>query len=440
MKTESARSPHILVINLHSSHNSGDAALTAMALQQLSRNFPHSQLTLAMNYPQTHSGDETVVGSFIYWVHRPSEKGRMRWDYAALLRLSLVSLWGVFTYRVWQRPCLLGLSAEQRHSLQAYFEADLVVSAPGNFVYSSGRFGLTLLLVAYTMAYALLAGKPLYLLPQSIGPLRRRRDQRLIRWILNRARLIMVREPVSLEAVCQIGVSNPKCLLIPDLAFTFRGVPTPQAQAWLSSLGVNVSGVFPLLGLTVIDWGAQSAQPAIQQRYEDALVAAVVHFLETSGGQAIFFPQVRGAASTDDDLTPTRRVVERLRGQNMPVIFIEGPVSPELLQAAYGLMDVFIGTRMHSNIFALTAGVPVIAIAYRYKTQGIMQMLGLEDWVIDIHQVTGEMLIARLERLWPERAALRQHIQARVGVLAEQASQAGKFIAEDFAALSGDLR
>ncbi len=41
-------------------------------------------------------------------------------------------------------------------------------------------------------------------------------------------------------------------------------------------------------------------------------------------------------------------------------------------------MDLFLGTRLHSNIFALVAGVPVVAVAYQYKTFGLMEMIGLK--------------------------------------------------------------
>jgi len=369
-------------------------------------------------------------------MHTPSDAGGMQWRYVAMFQLLLSSLWAVITYRLFSRPCFFGLTQDQKKSLQVYFEADLVASAPGNFMYSSGRAGLTFLIVAYTMAYAMLAGKPLYLFPQSIGPLRRVQDQKLVKWILNRARLVMVRELVSLKEIQKVGVINSHCRLVPDLAFTFQGKLVEETKAWLQTFGVDIEQDQPLLGFTVINWGAQTAQSEIQKRYEDALFTAANYFLETMKGKVIFFPQVCSSTLANDDRIPTRRVVERIREKGGQVVFIEQLTTPELLKTAYGLMDVFIGTRMHSNIFALSGGVPVVAIAYRYKTQGIMQMMGLENWVIDIEQITGEALVAKLTSLWQERHIIRQHIQARVADLAQEAEQAGAYIASDFASLS----
>jgi colanic acid/amylovoran biosynthesis protein len=426
----------ILIINLHSSRNNGDAALTDVAIQQLSNCFPQSHITLAMNDPDSHLGDHMVVGSFLHWMYKPSEKAGMQWNYGAIIQLLLASLWSVFTYRLFKHPSFFGLTQTQKESLQVYFDADLVVSAPGNFMYSSGKAGLTFLIIAYTMAYALFASKPLYLFPQTIGPLSRARDRKLTQWILNRARLVMVREPISLKEIQQMGVTRAHCRLIPDIAFSFQGVPVEEAKTWLRAWGVDTEQGQPLLGITVINWGAQTAQPMIQEYYEDALFQVANYFLETTHGKVIFFPQVCSNMMVNDDRIPTQRVAERFQDRAEQVIFIKEPTNPELLKTAYRFMDVFIGTRMHSNIFALSEGVPVIAIAYRYKTQGIMQMMMLENWVMDINQVKGEVLVTKLASLWQEKHTLRQHIQARATALAQEAGQAGAHIASDFASLS----
>ena len=87
---------------------------------------------------------------------------------------------------------------------------------------------------------------------------------------------------------------------------------------------------------------------------------------------------------------------------------------------------------MHSNIFALSMGVPVIAIGYQYKTRGIMQMAGLEDWVTDIQKVTPELLTEKLNALMTHRHQLQQHLDQIIPMLVQQSRQAGARIAADF--------
>ena len=59
----------------------------------------------------------------------------------------------------------------------------------------------------------------------------------------------------------------------------------------------------------------------------------------------------------------------------------------------------FVGSRMHSNIFALQQGIPVIAISYQPKTEYIMSSLGLSDYSLSIIDLTKEDLINVTQKL-----------------------------------------
>lgn len=59
------------------------------------------------------------------------------------------------------------------------------------------------------------------------------------------------------------------------------------------------------------------------------------------------------------------------------------------MKAIYSFYDYIIGTRFHSLIFSLSEHVPEIAISYDgYKSVGIMKDMKLDDYVIDIADVT----------------------------------------------------
>lgn len=428
----------ILIINVHSAKNKGDAALLIMAIKCLRDVFPKGSFVIAANDLEGLTlVDAKVVGSFLYWMHRISTDGKTQWHLLSIVKTLIVSLWALMTYKLFRRPSFLGVHSVLTDSINAYFEADLVVSAPGNFLYSSGKLGLTFLITAYTMGYALLSGKPLYMLPQSIGPLHRNRDRILLRWILNRARIVMIREPLSIKELLYAGIRNPRCYLIPDLAFSLPSAPIQEALARLYAWNVDILTDRPLLGITVINWGARVGKEELQRCYEEVLVKSIRYFLDSIGGKALIFSQVHGKARVNDDLMIARRVKARLSDDSR-VILIEEDIPPDLLKAIYGLMDIFIGTRMHSNIFALSQGVPVIAIAYFPKTWGIMQMLGLEKWVLDIDKITTESLVSRLIELYQEREKISQAIKAKIAQFAYETDLVGSYIASDFALLNGN--
>jgi colanic acid/amylovoran biosynthesis protein len=129
---------------------------------------------------------------------------------------------------------------------------------------------------------------------------------------------------------------------------------------------------------------------------------------------------VHGPTAAEDDRHAARRVYQQLQPYGRQVILVEAPLAPAQLQAAYGEMDLFIGTRLHSNIFALTRTVPVLAIAYQYKTYGVMEMLGLGDWVLAIETLSGQALGELLQRLWAERTNLRAELAQRIPQLQQE--------------------
>lgn len=419
-------SVNILIINVHSSRNAGDAALTQVTIEQVQSRFPQGRITLAMDDPGSYTGEGTALCS-LFGLVRDGDSWRPR----SLLWLIPATLTPVLSHRCRGKAIFALTPRDWRAVLRAYLEADLIVSKPGGFLYSSGR-GVALLISLYTLALGWLAGKPVYLLPQSIGPFARRWERWLTGLVLNRLHTVIVREPISLSQLERCGVRVAGSHLLPDMAFAFRGAPEAVAQQWLYDHGLEPDSGSPLLGMTVIDYGAQNRRFSGQARYEAACAEAVRFFVKQIGGRAVIFPQVWGPSPSQDDRVPARRIAQQLVDLGQASIVVEDPLPPDLLKAVYGKMDVFVGTRMHSNIFALSQGVPAIAIGYQHKTQGIFQMLGLEQWSIRIEDVTGQVLREKLAALWQERATVRSHLHRILPGLIAQAQSVGALIAEDF--------
>jgi colanic acid/amylovoran biosynthesis protein len=264
------------------------------------------------------------------------------------------------------------------------------------------------------MAYALWLGKPLVLLPQTIGPLRRWWERRLVRWLSQRAQLIFVRDALSLALLQELNAGKPlpHLHLVPDIAFAYPAPPLAIGRQFLATHQIFPTPNQPLLGVTVLDWGAQNANFGQQAGYETAVALAIRAFIQATGGQAVLFSQVHGPQPADDDRRPAQRVYAQLADLGEQVRFIPDECPAATLKAAYGQMDFFLGSRLHSCIFALSMGVPVVAIQYQYKTIGVMEMLGMGEWVLPIEQSAAqpELLAQLLLAGWAERHELRAKI------------------------------
>lgn len=422
---------NILIVNIHSSKNVGDAALLQVAIKQVKENFPNCSITLSMDDPDSHTGDETKINSIISWVYRFGDSGRTGWHYFRLIQLLPATLFPIICQKIFHRRIWLLSPLSIRNLINSYLEADLIISKPGGYVYSTGR-GISFLLIIYTLMIAHWAGKPIYLFPQSIGPLNYKWEEYILRWLLNHVRVVMTREPISYDYVRKLGIRNTRCYLLPDSAFAMPSAGHEVGVSWLAQYGIDLQSGNPLLGMTVFDWGAHDSRFKDQLAYETAVAGAIRYFIETYHGQVILFPQAWGPVAGEDDRVTANRIASRIPNVVDHVILVNEPITAEILKSIYGCMDIFIGTRMHSNIFAVCEDVPIIAIGYQHKTKGITFMLGIDKWVLDINHIQAEDLINKMKNLWEERYIWRSKIHELIPHLVSEAGRAGKIIADDY--------
>jgi len=420
----------ILVINLHSSYNAGDSALLQATVAQLRDAFPLAQLTLAVNDVESVTSqvvDGAVIPSFMALFGPVGKEQGQHWRLLRMLVVFAISFVAGIWYR-WTHRVVAQLPSRLGALVQSYCEAEIVVGCPGNIFFTLGRFGIPFLVSGFTVGFALLLKKPLYVMPQSIGPLHRRWERHVVRALYSRARLLFVREPVSARLMRELGMPDERVHLVPDLAVNLLAAPIDQLPGLLHGAS---SRHHPRLGITVINQIVRAVDDAQWTRYVLSVAYAATMFLETYGGEVYFCPQVIGPTLGEDDRVMARRVLAQMP-LDSNVQLVEMQTDASLLKAAYGQMDLFIATRMHSGIFAVTMGVPTLFIGYLHKTRGLVEMLDMEEWLLDIAKVTEGSLWDKLEALWLEREQVRSKLSSVVPILQCQAAQAAARIAENF--------
>lgn len=423
-----------LVVNLYSSQNAGDAAALEVTISQLRRVFPHLRLSLSMTDPAYHAEDEAVdVLSSFLGICRPWGEGRNprpRWRLAAMSATLADTLWAALKFRL-GRWTPQGILTSERGLIEAYLQADLVVSAAGMNFYTMGRLGLPLLTSLYTAAYALMLGKPLYIISQSIGPFYRSWERWLMRWLLSKAALVFVRDTASWRLLGDMGLAGPRYRLLPDIVFAFQGAPQEQGIHLLNQYGIDVKRDRPLLGCTVVNRFIRWIPQEVWDNYERSLIGAIRRFTERHGGKVIFFPQTTGPTRVEDDRESARRIVAKIQETTDGIVYIDQPQPAAVLKSAYGLTDLCLATRAHAAVFALASGVPALIVGYHWKARGIMETLGLDEWVLDIDSVNEDLLSAKLEALWKERHGVRSTLRRTIPDIVQRIEGLGPSIADD---------
>lgn len=394
---------NLLLINNHSTRNAGDHVILIETLRILEQAFPAAHMTLSFNDVSSALAalpNTPIHNSLLSWFIQLDAAGEYTLTPRSR-RLPSVAL-ALLSALIYRATGILPrlFRSQQKHSLlQAFATADIVLACGGGYLFAPaanegilGPFTLTLL----GAVLALLMGKPLVLLPQSIGPLHDDLQRRLVRWVARRALLTLVRERRSLHLLHELGCSQ-RALCSPDLAFGFSGSAAPQARILPGQQQLAALQPAFWVGMTAINWQEQNYAFSGQNGYEQALIECI-DTITAQGGVVALFPQCSGPGLAEDDRLVSRRLQAGARCPER-VMVIDEPLHPDALQAAYGQMDYFIGTRMHSVILALNAGVPTIAIGYLHKTAGMFELLGIADKCYDITTLTGGQLIAAFEQL-----------------------------------------
>ena len=236
-----------------------------------------------------------------------------------------------------------------------------------------------------------------------------------------------MREKYSLELLKSLGIKR-HVHLTADTAFLVDAESINSGYSLLNDAGIPRNNKLRV-GITVKDFKFSHASKRTKEtQYMSAVMAAIEKIIEETGAMVIFFPNVI-FGPYDDDRVPSFQIKDKIRKSYSENIFIlTENYSPEQLKAMMGTMDIFVGTRIHSNIFATSMNVPAIAIAYEKKHHGIMEMLGLGDYVLDISSIDSDKLVAAVQKLIQNRETVIQIIKERIPIVQREARRNIEFI------------
>ncbi|MCI3927150.1 polysaccharide pyruvyl transferase family protein [Paenibacillus sp. TRM 82003] len=307
-----------------------------------------------------------------------------------------------------------------------YTWADVVVSCGGGFLLTHGLSIMTLQHLLQIKA-AFDHKKPVVIYSQSIGPFYNKFIKYVAAKVLRKVNKIYVREMISLKWLEEMGIKR-SVEVVPDSAFCMDMEPSERADAILSE--VRGKHVGPIVGLTVRDWNFPEVGDSDHYRlkYVKSVSETILFLEQTYGAKVLLMPQVLGPNPFNDDRNISREILKFSGAKYAELLDYDLP--PRQLKYLYSGVDMFIGTRMHSNIFALSSCVPTVAINYEHKTRGIMEMLGLIDYVVDINDITTDILVDMARRCWEKKDDLRTYLKNKIPDVVSDAALPAYYLRE----------
>lgn len=288
--------------------------------------------------------------------------------------------------------------------------SDLVIDIGGGDsfadIYGSGR-----LIRMFVMKFLThLAGRPLVVAPQTIGPFTKSWSKRLALLSLRLSALVATRDAKSTSALRELGYQGP-AIEASDVALRLPyDSPVPRG-AGPPRVGINVSGLLMAGGYT----GKNELGIALDY---PALIRRLIPLFQAQGAEVHLVPHVivrEGPMVKEDDW----RASVALKREFPDVVLAPSFESPSEAKSYIAGLDFFIGARMHACIAALSSGVPVVPMAYSRKFAGLFGSLGY-DATVDCTTESGEVIEAKIMAAYDGREALAERAgQARAKGLAK---------------------
>lgn len=405
----------IVVFYAWGTQNAGDHALTVGALNLLSSLLPQQQITVVSRFAKgesPHDATDELKRQFPGISVVPCPFGSARATRFQRLLQNTEGLAVSLVCMVLPRLALRLFRGKQ--AIQELGRADLVLLTGGNLFYwhryrkSLPRLGA----FAWPLVMAHRLGITYGFLPQTSGPFEGRVGQ-CLGMLFERARFAFFRDRASVENVAAVAdLTKTKVALVPDLAFFLRpGTPQQQGEV-LSSfrlasheyVAVTVR-VAPLgdRGLAQEEDDTTEALSRLARLLPEALASAANQLHR----RLVFVVQA------DEDVEPTREM-QRLLADRYHVHsqLIDTRDVPTLM-AIYANAFLLLGMRMHSLIFALKQGTPVVALWRKElgtKIPSMLSDMGLQDYALDLGAANADALLDAIRNVALHRHALSERV------------------------------
>ncbi|MFQ7233611.1 MAG: polysaccharide pyruvyl transferase family protein [Enterococcus hulanensis] len=299
-------------------------------------------------------------------------------------------------------------------------KSDIIIVCGGGFL-GGNKYNSLIHLAQINIVKKL--NKKMILWGTSIEPPRKKLLKKITEKQLSTLDCILPREEVTSSYINKWFPTN-QIKNTPDLAFKTPYLKTSKIEKKFFEVKEKALEK-KIIGVTMREWNFPKSKDPKERKenYEKALVNLINY--KNKDTLFVFIPQV--IMEGDDDRIFAKRIQNMLIDSNS-LFIIEDDFSPYELKWIISKFDQFLGTRMHSNIFSSSMFLPPVAIAYEKKTNGIMDKLGLGDYVVDIENVTAEVLMDLLEKNSKNKMVLQKNLINKMNSINKEIRIATEFV------------
>lgn len=290
-------------------------------------------------------------------------------------------------------------------------KADMLISGGGTLIQDATS---TKSLIYYLSVIRLAVRKHLKVMLYSngIGPLSSGRNIERAKRVLNKTDVITLRDPEAMEVLKSIGVTKPKIKVSADPVLGMDVADREYGRELLREMNLPTEKV---LGVSVRKTKEANAA------FERAMAEMCDYAAEKYGYNIVFVPM---QANRDEFIS--RSIMSKMKA---PSAMVEKRLNVNDTISLVSAMDICVGMRLHSLIYAASGGVPLIGIAYDPKIKSFMKYIG-HDMCIDMKSADAKSLCCAIDSCVENYSEIKCGLSARYAELKEKAMENGRIAVE----------
>ena len=276
-----------------------------------------------------------------------------------------------------------GIDAVNRFSLPELYnalkDADLLLSGGGSLLQdiTSTRS------IIYYLSVIILAKilrKDVYVYANGIGPIDKKINRILTKWVLNKVSYITLRDELSYKFVRDLGVANKNILVTADPVFTLKAAEDERVEEILRDEGIAITN--KTLGFCIRDY---KNDEFIKEKF-----AKTIDYLIESGYDILLVP-----FHNPRDNVYSREVAEKCKHREK-VMLIEKSYSAGELMGIFKKLKLLLAMRLHSLVYAASVNLPMVGIIYDPKVEAMVKELGISE-AVNVEDFTPEELFGKVK-------------------------------------------
>ncbi len=395
--------------------NMGVSALTHATIKCVLAQLPDAEVAI-LDYAYQPKDYKLIIGDKKTTVRlvnmRFSKKFYLKNNIAMLLLLSCI-------LKLIPIPFVRKRIVKNNNCLKTLLNADIVADISGgdsfSDIYGKSRF----FYVSLPKMLAIMLRKNFVLLPQTIGPFKGILAKAIATYILNRTTIIYSRDRIGLsEYVNSLKrrIANGKARFCYDVGFVLE--PAKPDSIDIGSLlktrdkkcivvGLNISGLLYNGGYT------RNNMFGLKVDYRQMILKVITLMMQKENTIVLLVPHAfHPPEHIESDQGVCAQVYDLLRAKyGSRIQVVRETYNQNEIKYVIGMLDFFIGSRMHACIAALSQNIPTVAIAYSKKFKGVTDSIELGDCVADPRKMEEQEILGVINRAYTERDTIRNHLE-----------------------------